>query len=176
MVHASAAESVAAGRVGDRGSWSMWHSLARWRWAYCSGPRRGAATLLRRCWADSWVAASGILSGNTAAPSDCWTTQNIRAPFRLVTCRPQFRSLRRAPSSAAICVWPGRRTNELFWAAEGQPSACTSHCRRREIIDPELSSQISEGWFRGMHFPHTTHYDQCTRVNLVAGFKRQKAL
>lgn len=32
MVHASAAEYVAAGRLEDRGVWSMWHSLARWYW------------------------------------------------------------------------------------------------------------------------------------------------
>ena len=49
MVHASAGESVAAGRVGDRvGLWSMWHSLATlWCWVllFWSYRRRAAATL-----------------------------------------------------------------------------------------------------------------------------------
>lgn len=45
MVHVSAAESLAAGRVRDWGSWSLWHSLASWCRAHCSGPRRRAAIL-----------------------------------------------------------------------------------------------------------------------------------
>lgn len=34
-----------AGRVEDRGLRSVWSSLARWSWVYCSGPRRREAIL-----------------------------------------------------------------------------------------------------------------------------------
>ena len=52
----------------------------------CSGPRTPTSNFLRRCWADLWVAASGILNENTTAPSDSWMIRNIRVPFRWVTC------------------------------------------------------------------------------------------
>ena len=39
MELASAAEYVAAGRVAEPGTRSMWHSPARSRWVYCSGSR-----------------------------------------------------------------------------------------------------------------------------------------
>lgn len=69
------------------------------------------------------MAASGILNGNTAAPSGCWTTPSIRAPFRLVTCRPRSHS----PNRAAIVFdllagWTG---------GEGQQVANTPVPERR---------------------------------------------
>lgn len=118
---------------------------------------------LRRCWADSWVAASGILSGNTAAPSDCWMIRNIRAPFRLVTCRPQFVHSAEHWIAMQLC---------LTWQTEGQQvPACpaaqllsTKRQYRYYVVIFVISNNI-----RLMHFPHVTHYCQNTWVNSVTG-------
>ncbi len=170
MVHASAAESVAAGRVGERGLWSMWHSLARWCWVYCSGPEAQSSDSLWRCWADSWVAASEILSGSTAAPSDCWTIRNIRAPFRLVTCRPQ-RALS-AGLSVWRCnrVWPGRQRSECL--GRGTACACVSRSRfhqEKEKIYTHvqlLYFETIESW--SGEICYLTRWSQNSWVNLVA--------
>lgn len=105
--------------------------------------------------------------------------RNIRAPFRLVTCRPQFIHSAELWIALRLCLtW---QTEERVFE-QRDTSACTSRCwcLPREIIAPSrivlfLSFHTTQSWFRGVYFPHVTHYCQNTWVNLVAGLETSES-